>query len=295
MTHKQGFSLSHVAAKLRGLALALVAAGAPTLALADQPGSTAEGAYLALGDSVVFGFITQSGNAFRNDKNFIGYPSYVGGDLRLEVANASCAGETTGGFMSPTAPDNGCRGYRANFPLHVANSSTQMAYALNYLATNKKTRLVSISLGANDAFLLQAACGGNPACIQAGLPATLGAVYANMSASLSALRATGYRGVLMVVNYYSVDYTDAANTGVAMAINQTLANAAAANSAVVADAFSAFQAAAAAAGGKTCAAGLLNPNPANQWVCDVHPSQSGQLLLAGAVKSAYALAARGRN
>ena len=158
MTHKQGFSLSHVAAKLRGLALALVAAGAPTLALADQPGSTAEGAYLALGDSVVFGFITQSGNAFRNDKNFIGYPSYVGGDLRLEVANASCAGETTGGFMSPTAPDNGCRGYRANFPLHVSNGSTQLAYALSYLATHKKTRLVSISLGANDAFLLQAAC-----------------------------------------------------------------------------------------------------------------------------------------
>lgn len=292
MTPKQSLRFSSVTDKLRGLAIALITAGAATAAMADQPAAPGKGAYLALGDSVVFGYITQSGNAFFHDKNFIGYPSYVGSDLRLEVANASCAGETTGGFMSPTAPDNGCRGYRANFPLHVVNGSTQMDYALNFLATHKKTRLVSISLGANDAFLLQAACAGNLACIQAGLPATLGAVYANMSASLGAMRATGYRGVLMVVNYYSVDYTDAANTGFAMAINQTLASAAAAHGAVVADAFSAFQAAATAAGGKTCVAGLLNPNPANQWVCDVHPSQTGQMLLARTVATKYEQVAR---
>jgi hypothetical protein len=34
--------------------------------------------------------------------------------------------------------------------------------------------------------------------------------------------------------------------------------------------------------------GLLNASPANQFVCDVHPSQSGQQLLAAAVEKAYA-------
>jgi lysophospholipase L1-like esterase len=38
------------------------------------------------------------------------------------------------------------------------------------------------------------------------------------------------------------------------------------------------------AGGHTCAAGLLNASPANQYLCDVHPSQSGQQLLASTVE-----------
>jgi lysophospholipase L1-like esterase len=103
------------------------------------------------------------------------------------------------------------------------------------------------------------------------------------------LRATGFRGVLMVVNYYSVDYTDPVQTGFTVAINQTLAEVAAAYGAVIADAFSAFQTAASTpfAGGKTCMAGLLNASPANQFLCDVHPSQSGQQLIADTVELTY--------
>jgi hypothetical protein len=44
------------------------------------------------------------------------------------------------------------------------------------------------------------------------------------------------------------------------------------------------------AGGKTCMAGLLNANPANQFTCDVHPSLSGQQLLARTVAQTYASA-----
>jgi hypothetical protein len=117
-------------------------------------------------------------------------------------------------------------------------------------------------------------------------------VYANLNTILSNLRATGFKGVLMVVNYYSLDYSDAAGTGFTLALNKTLAAAAAANGAVVADAFTAFQQVAALAGGKTCFVGLLNGNPANQLACDVHPSITGQRLLAKTVERAY-LAARG--
>ncbi len=290
MTSKPG--LSHLARKLRGLALALVTAGAATFAAADPNPGLGNRDYLALGDSVAFGYITADGYAFGNADNFLGYPGFAGNKLRLDATNASCPGETTSGFISSTGADNGCRPYRSHFPLHASYATTQLEYATHFLATHKQTRLVTIGLGANDAFLLQSACLGQIACIQAGLPATLGTIYANMNTILSNLRATGYRGVLMVVNYYSTDYTDAANTGFAVYINQTLAAAAAAHGAVVADAFTAFQTATAPVGGKTCVAGLLNANPANQWTCDVHPSISGQRLLARTVEAAYAAARR---
>jgi hypothetical protein len=38
---------------------------------------------------------------------------------------------------------------------------------------------------------------------------------------------------------------------------------------------------------------LLNANPANQTACDVHPSITGQRLLAKTVQTAYGAARRG--
>ena len=180
---------------------------------------------------------------------------------------------------------------------------TQLEFATAYLAANKRTRLVTLSLGANDGFLLIAKCGGDPACIQAGLPAALGAVFTNLNTALSNLRATGFKGVLMVVNYFSLDYSDPAQTGLTVALNNTLAAAAGANGAVIADAFTAFQGAAAVAEGKTCRAGLLNGSnpqpkassptePPPPPTCDVHPSLTGQRLLAKTVVSTYRAARR---
>jgi len=270
--------------------LVLCLVGGSTLALAEGGRST----MLSLGDSVVFGYITQDGPAYVNPDNFIGYPELVGSALRLDVDNASCPGETTAGFLSLTAPDNGCRPFRSRYPLHESYSSTQMDFALAYLGANKrKTRLVTLSLGANDGFLLLAACNNDPACIQANLPAALGAVFSNMNTIMGGIRGTGYRGVLMVVNYFSLDYSDPNQTALTAALNQTLAAAAAVHGAVVADAFTAFQQASAAAGGKTCLTGLLNGNPANQTACDVHPSITGQRLLAQTVQATYRTVRRG--
>jgi lysophospholipase L1-like esterase len=284
-----GGYLARSARRVSQATLALCLAGGSTWALADDGGGT----MLSLGDSVVFGYITQDGPAYVNADNFIGYPEIVGNALRLAATNPSCPGETTAGFLSLTGADNGCRPFRAHFPLHESYNSTQLDFALAYLGANKrKTRLVTLSLGANDGFLLIAACNNNPACIQANLPAALGAVFANLNSILSNLRATGFNGVLMVVNYYSTDYTDPAGTGLSLALNQALSAAAAANGAVVADAFTAFKQAAVAAGGKTCYAGLLNANPANQLACDVHPSITGQRLLAKTVQAAYRAARR---
>jgi lysophospholipase L1-like esterase len=246
--------------------------------------------YLALGDSVSFGYITQAGYEYGNADNFVGYPDYVGPALGLTTVDAACPGEASGGFISLTSSDdNGCRAYRSQEPLHVSYSGSQLDFATTFLTGHKHTRLVTLQLGANDAFILESQCSLNPTCIANGLPALLGTISSNVDTILKALRATGFHGVLMVVNYYSLDYSDAAGTGLTVLLNQAVTASAKVDGAVVADAFTAFKDAAstAFAGGNTCKAGLLNTTPGDQSTCDVHPSQSGQKLLAQTVENAY--------
>ncbi|MBU6257296.1 MAG: hypothetical protein KGL18_03035 [Burkholderiales bacterium] len=280
--------------RMKDLALGLaLAGGLVAAAAAKPPAMEQDGGLLALGDSIVYGFIDGDGYAYGNPGNFIGYPEFLERQIGLRATNASCPGETAAGFVSWTGADNGCRPFRASFPLHVpyGATQTQLDWATTYLSTHKNTRLVTIGLGANDGFLLQAACQGDTTCIMNGLPATLASIYANMNTILANLKATGFKGILMVVNYYSLDYSDPVQTGFSMALNSTLAAVAAANGAVVADVFSAFQQVAVAAGGKTCMTGLLNgANPQNAappFACDVHPSLSGQRLLAKVVAATF--------
>jgi lysophospholipase L1-like esterase len=248
---------------------------------------------LALGDSVVFGFITQAGHAYVNPTNFLGYPEHDSLLLNLEVANASCPGETSGSLLSATAPDNGCRAFRSAFPLHVPYSSTQIAFATGYLRLHRNVRVVTIGVGANDLFLLERSCAGNPnptVCVNAEFPSLLASISANMAKILQDIRGTGYGGEIVIVNYYALDYSDAAATAVTKLLNQSIEAPARSFGAMVADVFTAFQNAVSnpALGGKICNAGLLNVNPQDptQATCDVHPSQSGQRLIAETVAGA---------
>jgi hypothetical protein len=272
---------------LFGAALATVAAAAALLLAGGSPQAASGHPYLALGDSVGFGFITQAGFEYGNPDNFVGFPDYVAPALGFAEANASCPGEATTGFISSTGADNGCRPYKANFPLHVAYGGTQLAFATNFLVDHPNTGLVTLQIGANDAFLLQTSCAGDPTCIGTHLPTLLAQISSNVDTILRDLKATRFHGLLMVVNYYSLDYSDAAGTALTVALNNAITSHAQADGAVVADAFTAFQHASAAAGGKTCQAGLLNAAPQNQFTCDVHPSQSGQELLAATIDDAY--------
>jgi lysophospholipase L1-like esterase len=285
----------HLARRICGLAgVAAALAAAAVFLIAGGPAQGAPGhPYLALGDSVSFGFITQAGFEYGNPANFVSYANYVGNDLRLTTTNAGCPGEATTSFISSTGADNGCRAFRSAAPLHVNYSGTQLDFAENFLTAHPNTGLVTIQLGANDLFILEKSCAGNQACIQAGLPATLATISSDMNTILSGLRSTGFHGVLMVVNYYSLDYSNAANTAVTQLLNQAETASAQINGAVVADAFSAFQQASAPAGGQTCVAGLLNASPANQFTCDVHPSQSGHQLLAQTIETTYQTATGG--
>ena len=239
--------------------LAFFAAGS---ALAKGPAG-ASNEYLALGDSVPFGYITQAGFEYYNPENFVGYPDWASLAFGLDVANAACPGETTGSFLSSNAPDAGCRLYRQHVPLHVdyGSATTQLAFAITFLQQHGNTALVTLQVGSNDVLLLEEVCNFDPTCIATGLPQVLTTASTNVTTILAGLRNTGYSGAIVVVNYYSTDYSDQGGTQITAALNQAITAPAPFYGAGVADVFSAFEAAASKTGGKTCVTGLLNAKP----------------------------------
>jgi len=203
--------------------------------------------YLALGDSVPFGFspLLDPSNA----SNFVGYPEIVAQGLNVDDVNATCPGEATGGFLSPTGTDNVCRPYRSAFPLHVSYSGTQMDFATSYLRSHNGVRLLMLTLGANDVFRFQKDCAVSPGfgTCPLGLGGVLAVMQANLNTIFDQLRATGYSGLIVAVTYYSLDYND---TSGAEALNGPMIAAATAHGALIASGLEAWRATATAAGGE---------------------------------------------
>lgn len=253
--------------------------------------ATSEGhSYLALGDSVPFGFSPLKNPS--DAANFIGYPEIVARALNIEDVNATCPGEATGGFLSLTGTDNVCRPYRSAFPLHVSYSGTQVAFATAYLKSHPRTRLVTLTLGANDAFRFQKDCLAGPTVgtCPLGLGGVAATMQANLNTILGAIRATGYTGLIVAVTYYSLDYSDVSG---AVFLNGPMIAAANAHGALIADGLAAW--APAAAGGSSCVAGLLIVTKISPLTCDVHPTPKGRDLLAGAVVSTIAASCPARS
>ncbi len=257
---------------------------------AAKDGANNSNGYLALGDSVPFGYFEGAGYEYYYPQNFVSYADYDALTSSLNLANASCPGETTSSFLSAVAPDNGCREYRGLFPLHVPYASihsTQYAYATGFLRLNPSTPLVTIMLGADDLLLLQQECNNDPTCIENGAPQVFATAEANMAQILAGLRATGYAGPIVIVNYYSNDYSNHFNTELIARLNQAITAPASQFGATVADVFTAFEDLASNqfAMGNTCVAGLLaaaNPQTSPP-TCDVHPSQVGHKVIASVI------------
>jgi lysophospholipase L1-like esterase len=239
--------------------------------------------YLALGDSIAFGFnplVTTPSVP----SSYTGYPDVIGTIIPHSVVNAGCPGETSGSFLSPVAPDNGCRNWKAAFSLHADYEGTQIAYALQYIAANPDTKYVSINIGANDLFLLQKGCLGDLACIQTKLPTALAAYGQNLGAIFTLLRQAGFTGKFITLATYATNYNDPLATAALTAMNGVAAQVTAAFGGVVADGYGTFQFFANKAGGDSCAAGLLIKLP--NGTCDIHPSEKGRDILAVSVVAA---------
>src|SRR4029079_6372331 len=191
--------------------------------------------YLALGDSVAFGFMPMPGFEAVNASNFVGFPDFVGRALRRTRITAACPGEASGSFLDTAAEDSGCRDYRAQAPLPAAYTGTQGAVAIQCVKANRNTRLVTMQLGANDLFQLRDRCFGEPSCIATILPFTLAILEQNILTTIADLRAAGYRRPIVLVNYFPLDLRDTQTTALIQALNAAIADAAVRGGAGVAD------------------------------------------------------------
>ena len=237
--------------------------------------------YLALGDSVAFGYSPLLNHS--SALNFVGYPEIAAASLGMQDVNASCPGETTGGFISLTnGADYLCLGYRHFFPLHVNYSTSQLDFAIAYLLAHHDVRVITMDIGANDVF--KAGC-TTTECIGA----VLAGIEANLHYIYSQIRNVAhYHHALVTLTYYSLSY-DLASAAQTQALNAPIIAATRAFGGTVASGFEAFQGPALAAGGSSCAAGLLIVLQVTPTlVCDVHPTPLGRDLLAAAVVNAVA-------
>ena len=246
------------------------------------------GTYLALGDSVPFGYRGgEQPSEYQNATDFTGYPELVGKKLGLEVLNAACPGETSASLLDVTAQSNGCEnsptapaGFRTAYPLHVQYASgnqSQLDYAVSTLKQTKDVQLVTLMVGANDAFICQATTADKCVSEVGTVAQTVGT---NVGKLLTAVRQdAGYQGKILVVTYYALDYSDTSTALGIQVLNSAISQSAQAAQATVVSGFDAFQPTAQKSGGNSTTAGLVRPN-------DVHPTDQGQQLLAEAVEKA---------
>lgn len=237
--------------------------------------------YLALGDSLAFGC---DPTTFTSLDKCVGYTQLVADALHKKYADASCPGETSGSFVSVSAPDFGCQQWKS-VPgrMFIPYTGSQLAYATLYLQSNPVTKLITINIGGNDLALLQISCGGDPTCISTQVMGTLAQTGTNLAQILQAIRGN-YSGPLVLLTYYCFNYTDPLQFGAFSAINSVITSAGQAYGAKIADGFGAFQTASAPYNGDACAAGLLLK--AADGTCGTHPSLQGHQLLANAILAA---------
>jgi lysophospholipase L1-like esterase len=260
--------------------------------------------YLALGDSVPFGYRESNSIPKPNDnhpKGFVGFPEDVAANLGLKLANAACPGETTASFINTSAQSNGCEnsyppgpmafGFRTVYPLHVKYASakeSQLTFAERYLKKFPNTRLVSLMIGANDGFL----------CIEktkddclAQFGALQKRVEKHVTTILKGLRNKAhYNGQIVLVTYYSLDYSNSTDNLESKGLNTALLKAAKPFHVHIANGYKQFRLAAAQGRGNACTAQLLTAlSGADKGTCGVHPSLAGAAVLAQAVEQAVKL------
>jgi lysophospholipase L1-like esterase len=274
------------------------------LALLVSPvfaGSGAGYRYLALGDSISFGYHPLPPPP-QPIQSYVGYPEILDPLVPKQEVNASCPGQTSASFLHGAAasntevPGENCEvisqpllpGWKAaGLPLHNPYTGTQADFAVSQLQGNKSIDLVTISLGGNDLLFVQFMCGGPgapnfAACVQVALPAALFAYGNNLGTILTRIRQEAkYTGTIVLVKYFATSTDPLVHQAIG-ALNQAMAQVASHFPGVkLADAYTAFQIASIPYGGDPCKAGLLVR--LTPTTCDVHPTLLGQRVIATTV------------
>lgn len=271
-----------------GFLLALLIACLALYATPAAGASAGQRSYLALGDSLAFGYSQAKFESLLPNEDpaayDTGYVDDVGNVLklrnpRLQVVNDGCPGETTDSFIAGP-----CQ-YQLAFPLHHPYSGSQLSDALAYLAAHRgRVNPITIDIGANDALgVIKTACNLEAACIAAHAPALFAHVAANLGSILTQLRAKAPNAKIIVLGLYNpFGAAIAGGDELTAQLNQTMARVAAGARARFANPLPFFN----------------PPGPLEQpTIClltnmctaqvDIHPTDLGYEVLAGVVLGQY--------
>jgi lysophospholipase L1-like esterase len=227
-------------------ALGTLLASSISAAAASEKFNPPKQYYLALGDSLAFGFeqakfVGELQTGTYNPASFdTGYVDHFAAMLRtvdpgISTVNYGCPGETTTSFISgPCAYEVvGTPSFRIPpLPLHAGYTGSQQAAALAFLQAHPgQVSPITLDDGANDL----TACIGQPASCVA---ATLQQIGTNLDRSLGALRAAAPDSEIIVMQYYNPYYVvDNTSDSQSTALNDVIAAAAVKHRARLANAF----------------------------------------------------------
>jgi lysophospholipase L1-like esterase len=161
----------------------------PTAAAEPPKFNPPKSYYLALGDSIAYGYQASKRLAGLPPSGFnTGYVDVFAARLRtiqpsIKVVNYSCVGESTRTFI--TGP---CLGNTLGLALHDDWTGTQLDAAIAFLSTHRgEVSPITVTLWGNDARELSEACGGDPDCVLQGAPAAIAQAAANLKTILGRL------------------------------------------------------------------------------------------------------------
>jgi lysophospholipase L1-like esterase len=192
--------------------LIVLLAAAPAGAHPGKGRGGPQRSYLALGDSLAFGYQQAKFNSLLPNENPAAFDTGYVDDLasvlrqrapRLQVINDGCPGETTDSFISGP-----CQ-YQLAFPLHHpyvgGPSSSQLSDALAFLDAHRHfVNPITIDIGANDALAVaEHLCALRIACVAEHAAALIAHISANLSLILADLREAAPHAKIVVLGLYN--------------------------------------------------------------------------------------------
>ena len=234
--------------------------------------------YLALGDSLAFGFqfgIYNEHYPSVPPELFVhGYVDDFSQMLQsirpdIQTINFGCPGETTESFIN-----GGCIYTALGFHLHNNYSGSQLDAATAFLRAHRgQVSPITVNLGENDLNVLRTLCGSDISCYQIQGPKILEKIAANLDQILGALRkVTPNTEIITFTNYDVAFLIDPRFLQLTDAFNEVVKNTAEAHGVRVANVFAAFNG---------------PPQPATicslTFVCtsgDSHPTDAGYQVIA---------------
>ncbi len=164
------------------------------------------GYYLALGDSIAYGFQPNKPKASPPSAFDTGYVDVFAARLRklapkIRVVNYGCPGESTVTFTR-----GGCEGLADVEALHDPFRGSQLDAAVSFLqAHSGQVSPVTVTLFGNDWFPVFDTCKGNLACVRKRAPGVIASFGSRLTSILERLRAAAPGSEIIVTGAWNID------------------------------------------------------------------------------------------